>query len=131
MRATVRREVRIERTPDDVWAIVGDPARLHEWFPGVVDCRVDGDTRVITLGSGLPMAEQILAVDPIQRRFQYRVTGGVFTEHLGPIDVIDLADGTSLVVYSTDAAPAAMALVLAGAAGNALGTLRRTLEGAS
>ena len=34
---SVRRAVRIERTAEDVWAFIGDPARLHEWFPGIVD----------------------------------------------------------------------------------------------
>jgi hypothetical protein len=36
--------------------VVGDPTRLAEWFPGVVSCTVDGTTRVVTTGSGLPLA---------------------------------------------------------------------------
>ena len=35
MMGTVRREVRIARSADDVWAVVGDPASMAEWFPGV------------------------------------------------------------------------------------------------
>ena len=48
----------------------------------------------------------------------------MFREHLSTLDVIDLGDGTSLVVYSADADPSTMALVIAGAAGNALEHLR-------
>ena len=33
-RGSVRRQVRIARPPDEVWALVGDPARIAEWFPG-------------------------------------------------------------------------------------------------
>ncbi len=44
-------------------------------------------------------------------------------------DVLDLGDGTSVVVYAADAQPATMALVIAGAAGNALEHLRSILEG--
>jgi hypothetical protein len=47
------------------------------------------------------------------------------------LDVIDLEDGTSLVVYSADADPSTMALVIAGAAGNALEHLRDLLEGST
>ena len=128
-RGSVRRQVRIGRTPADVWALVGDPARLPEWFPGIVECTVDGMTRVITTGSGIPMPEQLLTVDSVLRRFQYRITASLFREHLSTIDVLDLDDGTSLVVYSVDAEPSTMALVIGGAAGNALENLRRLMEG--
>ena len=130
-RATLRREVRIDRSPDDVWALVGDPTTIDQWFPGIAGCTVDGMQRVITTESGLPMPEEIVTIDPIQRRFQYRVTSPLFTYHLGTIDVIDLGDGASLVVYSTDADPATLALVIGGAAGNGLLELKRRLEGAN
>jgi uncharacterized protein YndB with AHSA1/START domain len=127
-RGSVRREVRIRRDADTVWSWVGDPRRLPEWWPGITACDVDGETRTVTLGSGVPMPERLLTIDRLQRRFQYRITGPLFREHTSTIDVHDLDDGTSLVVYSVDAEPSTMALVIAGAAGNALTTLRRLLE---
>ena len=129
-RGSVRRHVRIARTAEDVWAAIGDPARIQEWFPGIVASSVDGTTRVVTTGSGVPMPEEIVTNDPIQRRFQYRITGPIAREHLSTLDVIDLDDGTCLVVYSADAVPATMALVIAGAAGNALEHLRTIMQGA-
>ena len=128
-RASVRRQVRIACPPDDVWAIVGDPARIAEWFPGIESATVDGDTRPSVTGSGLPMPEQIVTCDPLQRRFQYRITAPMFRDHLSTLDVLDLDDGTSLVVYSADADPSTMALVIAGAAGSALEHLRTMMEG--
>lgn len=129
-RGSVRRSVRIRRTADDVWALIGDPAAIPEWFPGIVAAEVDGDRRTITTGSGLPMPERILTDDPLQRRFQYRIELPMFVEHTSTLDVHDLGDGTSLVVYSVDADPAVMALIIGGAAGNALEALRSRLEGA-
>lgn len=126
--ATVRRELRIDRPPDDVWAVVGDPTTIHEWFPGIDSSTVEGDVRTITLGSGLPLPERIVTVDPLLRRFQYRIEGGIFRDHQGTIDVLDLGDGTSMVVYSTDAEPDVMALVIGGATGAALHELKRQLE---
>ena len=127
-RASVRRHVRINRPAEDVWAVVGDPARIHEWFPGIVASTVDGNTRIITTGSGIPMPEQIVTNDPLQRRFQYRITAPMFREHLSTLDVLDLGDGTCVAAYSADAAPATMALVIAAAAGNALQHVKDQLE---
>ena len=129
-RASVRRQVRFECSPEDVWAIVGDPARIAEWFPGIVSATVEGSTRTVMTGSGLPMPEEILTIDPLQRRFQYRITAPMIREHLSTLDVLDLDDGTCLAVYSADAMPATMALVIAGAAGSALEHLRAQMEGA-
>jgi hypothetical protein len=113
-----------------VWALVGDPTRLAEWFPGMTGCTVDGTTRIVTLGSGLPLPEEILVNDPIQRRFQYRITAPLFQHHRGSIDVLDLGDGTCVVVYTTDADPRTMALVIGGATADALDELKRQMEGA-
>ena len=33
--ATLRREIRIHRSANDVWTVVGRPELLHLWFPGV------------------------------------------------------------------------------------------------
>jgi uncharacterized protein YndB with AHSA1/START domain len=129
VRASVRRQVRIARPPDEVWAWIGDAGRIAEWFPGIVSATVDGTTRTIVTGSGIPMPEEIVTNDRLQRRFQYRITAPMFREHLSTIDVLDLEDGTSLVVYGADAVPSTMALVIAGAAGNALDHLRTILEG--
>ncbi len=126
-RGSVRHQVRLACAPDRAWALVGDPARLAEWFPGVESCTVDGADRLVTTASGLPMPERLLTVDPTLRRLQYRITAPLFTEHLGTVDVLDLGDGTCLVVYSTDADPAALALVIGGASRAALGRLTELL----
>lgn len=127
-RGSVRREVVVRVDADTAWRVVGRPDVLHHWFPGIVDCRVDGDTRTVTLGTGLALQETILTNDPLQRRFQYRIAGGPFTEHLATLDVVALGDDASLVTYASDAAPATMAIVLGGATAGALAELRRQLE---
>jgi hypothetical protein len=111
-----------------VWTLAGDPTRLHEWFPGIVACTVDGNQRVITTGAGLPMPEEILMQDDTQRRFQYRLTTPMVKHHRGTIDVLDLGDDTCVVVYSTEADPRTMALLIAGGAAGALDELKRQME---
>lgn len=130
--ASIRRELRIDRPADQVWPLIGEPGRIHEWFPGIESSTVEetdeGVVRTVTLGSGIPLVERVVTNDPIARRFQYRIDGGVFKEHLGTVDVIDLGDGTCLGVYSTDAMPDVMALVIGGASGVALENIRSLAE---
>lgn len=131
MRASVRRERVIHAPADEVWAVVGRPELLHLWFPGIVECVVEGDTRTITTGVGLRLVEDILTNDPLQRRFQYRIAGGVFKEHLASIDVIELTEHSCLVAYASDADPAPMAIILGGATAGALDELARQIESGS
>ncbi len=126
--ATIRREVRFDHPASAVWDAVTDTAALDGWFPGITACTQEGDVRTVTLGSGLALQERIITNDPVQRRLQYRIEGGVIREHLATLDVIDLHDGTCLSVYGTDAVPDVMALVVGAACGNALVELRRQFD---
>ena len=126
-RGSMRHAIRMDCPADLVWDVVGAPARLAEWWRGIESCEVDGDSRTVVTRSGLPMPEKLLTIDHNQRRFQYRITAPLFVEHLSTIDVHDLDDGTCLTVYSVDAEPAVLALVIGGAARAALGHLPELL----
>ena len=127
---SLRHEIRISAPADAVWERVNDAARLNEWFPGMIECTLDGNRRTITLASGMKMPEEILVRDSIERRLQYRITAPIFAFHRGTIDVIDLGDGTCEVVYSTDADPRTMALLIASGTRRALAELKRQMESA-
>jgi hypothetical protein len=128
---SIRHHIRINRPAAEVWKLAGDPARLHDWFPGVTACTVEGDQRVITTGMGMPMPETILVNDPLQRRFQYQLNVPIIAFHRGTIDVVDLGDDSCVVIYSTDCDPRAMALTIAGGTAGALDELKRQMEDTS
>jgi hypothetical protein len=128
MRASQRRQRVIGVSADRAWEAVRRPELLHHWFPGLTACTVEGSSRTITTGAGLTLVEEILTNDPLQRRFQYRIAGGFFTEHLASLDVIELTSSTCLVTYASDADPAPMAIVLGGAMEAALASLAGQLE---
>jgi hypothetical protein len=129
MRATVRRHASIAVPADAAWAVVTRADVLQHWFPGLRQVVMKTPTiRTITTGVGLSLDEEIVTNDPLQRRFQYRIAGGFFKEHLASIDVIALADDRCLVTYSSDADPATMAIVLGGVMEAALVSLTAQLE---
>lgn len=126
--ASVRYERRIAARADDVWALVGDPTRIVEWFPGVVAAHVDGPIRTLELATGIVLAERLLTVDRLTRHFVYRVESELVHSHLGAIDVIELGPDDTLCVYSTTAEPDTMALVIGGATADALDAIARIAE---
>ncbi len=128
MFGSVRHQVTIERSAQDVWDLVGDPARLHEWFPGIVACEVDGDRRTVHTATGLAMPEEILVNDHVQRRFQYRVDLPIIAFHRGTIDVLAVDPERCVVTYATDADPRTMALTVGGGTRGALAELKRQME---
>jgi hypothetical protein len=124
---SIRHHRIVKHRADRVWEIAGDPARLHEWFPGITRCEVNGTRREITLGNGLVMPEEIVVRDDVQMRFQYRITAPLFVFHRGTIDVIALDEESCITIYTTEADPRAMALVVAGASSEALANLDELL----
>ena len=127
--ASIRREIHIECPPDTVWTFLGDPARLHEWFP-VASCRVEGDKRWVELPTGIVFEEVINMVDHSQRRFQYSIVNNLLIkDHFGTLDVIDDGHGHSLVTYQTQCVPNVLALVTAAASEQGLRNAKRILEG--
>ena len=70
MYGTIRHEIRIARPADVVWALAGDPTKLHTWFPGIVECTVEGNMRTSVTATGRPVPEEILVCEDTLRRFQ-------------------------------------------------------------
>ena len=117
---TVRRQAFIEASAERVWELVGDPARLHEWFP-INSCEVIGSKRWIDLPSGLRFEEDIITLDHDLRRFQYSIVNNMIVKsHLGTVDVIADGPDRCLVIYGTDIVPEPMGLIIIGAAGAGL-----------
>ncbi|MCU1394194.1 MAG: hypothetical protein JWM34_2622 [Ilumatobacteraceae bacterium] len=122
---SLRREIVIDATADEIWRVVGSPGLIHHWFPGIVDCTFDGTVRMVTTGTGIPMPEEIITNDRLLHRLQYRIDTPLFRSHLATFDAIDLDDGRCICIYSTDAVPDVMALVIGGATSGALEELQR------
>jgi hypothetical protein len=133
--ASVRSHVTIARPAALAWARIADVPNNASWFTSLVKswCERDPDTgkpiRKVLSPTGITMVEDIIVVDPAQRRLQYRLRPNpVIRSHLATIDVLELSAESCLVVYSTDLAPRPLALPFGAAAQRALETLRTQLE---
>ncbi|MGD9527534.1 MAG: SRPBCC family protein [Pseudonocardia sp.] len=105
--------------------MVSDAGNVAQWFPLVRTSELDGAQRRLVLQDGSRVVEDIVTTDEELRRFQYRISAGdvPVERHLGTVDVIELAPGSTLVVYSTEIEPAELGGVLGPAVEDALTSL--------
>src|SRR5436190_9195086 len=81
--ASIRKEIPLESSAENVWAAVRDVGALHtKLVPGfVVDTRLEEGARIVTFGNGMVARELIVDVDDESRRVAWSVVGGRMTHH--------------------------------------------------
>lgn len=104
-------EVTINRTPDEVWAVVGRFEGLDEWMPGIDKCEMDGDVRKLS-SQGMELHEQLVNRDEDAKSISYSLIQGPMPieHHLATIALSPEGDGTKLV-WSYEVKPDEMAAV--------------------
>ena len=111
--ASIRQEILIEATPEQVWAAVRDVGAVHlRLVPGqVVDTRLEGDSRILTFANGAVVRELIVAVDDEARRLAYAVVEGrmPLVHHHASLQVFADGAGRSRLVWITDVLPHTLA----------------------
>lgn len=65
-------EIAIERSPEEVWHVVGNFGGLTDWLPGVESCRLEGDTRILGM-MGIEISEALVSRDDATRTLVYSV----------------------------------------------------------
>jgi Polyketide cyclase / dehydrase and lipid transport len=107
--ASIRREILIEARPDDVWAAVADFGAPHERLvPGfAVECRLDGDDRIVTFFNGAVAREAFVDSDDEQRRLVWSVIESRLglTHHNASAQVFAEPGGTTRFVWIADVLP--------------------------
>ena len=106
--ASIHKDIPVDAHPDDVWAAVRDFGAVHQRLgPGfAVDCRLDGDARIVTFHNGTVAREEFVDCDEARRRLAYAILSGERVKHYNA-SVQVLADGESrgLIVWIVDALP--------------------------
>src|SRR3546814_6521667 len=68
-------EVHIDRTPDDVWAAIGDFGGIASWMPGIDSCTVEDDVRTLQT-MGMELQEKLMGHDDATRTTSYSLIKG-------------------------------------------------------
>ena len=87
--ATIYKEIEIERNKEFVWDAIRDVGSIHKRLvPGfVVDCKLQGDSRVVTFANGMVVRELIVDVDDKTCRHAWSARGEPLTHHNASIQV--------------------------------------------
>jgi len=129
--ATVHKEVEIARSGSAVWDAIRDVGAIHKRLvPGfVVDCKLSGDSRLVTFANGMVIRELIVSVDDERRRHAWSARGEPLTHHNASIEVFADGDSKCRVVWIADLLPDEAASTVGGMMSQGLEAMRRTLEG--
>ena len=126
--SSVRKHVRIARSADDVWKVIGDASAIASWSPNIEASPVSGNRRHIDYAAGFSTEEEIVTCDNALRRFQYRILEcPVPVDYLGTVDVIEDGEG-ALVIYSAEIRPDDLAEYTDETIGRGLAGLKDYLE---
>ncbi len=128
--ASIRREIVIDVTPEQVWDAVRDVGAPHKRLaPGfVVDTRMEGDVRIVTFADGLVVREPIVDLDDEARRLAWSAQGGRLQHYNASMQVFADGERRSRVVWIADLLPHEFAGYVAGNIEKGLGLMKRTLE---
>jgi carbon monoxide dehydrogenase subunit G len=129
--ATIHKEIAIERSKEIVWDVVRDVGAIHKRLvPGfVVDCKLEGDWRIVTFGNGMVVRELIVAIDDKTCRHAWSARGAPLTHHNASVQVFADGDDKCRIVWTADLMPNEMAEAIAEMIQQGLSRMKQTLEG--
>jgi carbon monoxide dehydrogenase subunit G len=129
--ASIHKDIPVNARPDDVWAAVRDFGAVHRRLnPGfVIDCRLDGNTRIVTFHNGNVVREEFVDCDDARRRLVYAIIGSERVSHYnGSVQVLGDGDGRSRIVWIIDVLPNEIAPYISSQMDLAAAAMQKTLD---
>src|SRR5678815_2824450 len=128
--ASIRKEMEIDRSKEFVWEAIRDVGTIHQRLvPGfVVDCKLEGDSRIVTFANGMVVRELIVDVDDKRCRHSSSARGEPLTHHNASIEVFSDGDDKCRVVWIADLLPNDAADAIGEMIQHGLNTMKLTLE---
>ncbi len=127
--ASVTKEIRISKPAEIAWAMIRDFGGAQRLVPGfLVDCRLDGDARVVTFASGRVARELLVDIDDEARRLVYAEPTEPFITRNASVQVFAEDEASCRVVWIIDVLPNKFANMMRDNMNEALAIMRRTIE---
>jgi carbon monoxide dehydrogenase subunit G len=129
--ASIHKEIEIERDKQFVWDAIRDVGNIHKRLvPGfVVDCELEGDSRIVTFANGMVVRELIVDVDDKLYRHSWSARGEPLTHHNASVQVFPDGDDKCRIVWIADVMPNEVAGTMGEMIQQGLNTMKQTLEG--
>ena len=129
--ATVQLEIEIGRSRNFVWDAIRDVGAIHERLVRgfVVDCKLEGGSRLVTFANGMVVREIIVSVDDAAFRHAWSARGEPFTHHNASAQVFAEGDEKCRVVWTADLLPDEAAVPVREMMSQGLQAMKKTLEG--
>jgi Polyketide cyclase / dehydrase and lipid transport len=128
--ATIHKEIEIERSKEFVWDAIRDVGAIHKRLvPGfVVDCKLEGDWRIVTFANGMVVRELIVDLDDKTCRHSWSARGAPLTHHNASVQVFSAGQAKCRVVWIADLMPDEVAEAIEQMIQQGLTTMKQTLE---
>jgi uncharacterized protein YndB with AHSA1/START domain len=128
--ASIRKELTIEATPEQVWDALRDWGALHERLvPGfAVDARLDGADRIVTFFNGAVVRERLVDLSESDRRLVWSIVDGPYSHHNGVAQVLAGDNGSARFVWVADLLPDEIAEATDQLMQRGIETIKQTLE---
>ena len=126
--ASAQAAIDIKKSPDEVWAIIGDFGGIDSWMPGVESCRLEGENRIIAM-SGMEITERLVTTSDDTHTQTYCITDGVPVEFHQATITVTPNGGGSKVTWDVEARPDEMTDLMQGIYQQTLDALKAKLDG--
>jgi carbon monoxide dehydrogenase subunit G len=105
--ASIHKDIPLDAPAEDVWSALRDYGAVHRRVaPGfVTDCKLDGDSRIVTFANGNVAQELLVTTDDARMRLVYAVVSERVRQHSASIQVFADGEGRSRMVWTTDVLP--------------------------
>jgi len=128
--ATIIKDILIDVRPENAWDAVRDFGAVHKRLvPGfVTDCRLEGDTRVVTFANGMVAREPLVGIDEKARRLAYAAVGGRTTHYNASVQIFAEGKDRTRFVWTIDLLPNELAGPIGAMAEQGAIAIKQTLE---
>ena len=128
--ASIHKEIEIQRTSEFVWDAIRDVGAIHKRLVRgfVVDCKLEGDSRIVTFANGMVVRELIVDVDDKSHRHVWSARAESFTHHNAAVQVFPEGRDKCRVVWIADLMPNEVAEKVAEMIQLGLNAMKETLE---
>jgi hypothetical protein len=125
----VKKTVNLKGSPEGTWSLIGDYCAIQKWHPAVAKCEIvsgtsnhAGAVRVLTLGDGAAIREELIHHDAKARTYSYKILQSPLpvVSYSATISVLPGASGGSVVEWKS---------TFKAAPGTDDATARTTIEG--